>query len=888
MPATAQSSAEATASAGLAVVGSPAGARTEVSDERALPCVGSVWRDAYEVLEELRSAPTERWWRARNGRGAEVVLRAYQPADSPLREQVWSKLAGIDSPHLQRAIESFVIGGWRVEAAAAVAGVALSAWRRGRSAVDPATLKTIVAQIAEALGALHAFELVHLGLHADVVFIQEQAGAPHCVVAGFDTLTTCERERVPAPVNPFYAPPEALGLQTHAGGSRLYAWDWWSLGRVVQEVILGRSVVAQLAPAGSSESQHRAAAEALLQESDPLGSRAGAVERMADLDPNLELLLRGLLASSSDARWTGDHVDRWIRGLPVQELYLAPRHASHLQRDGHPYTVSQFAALLQSAEHWAENATELFEPAAPGTLANFLQSAPSQSAFLAQWTAALELADLPPLKTASTRAQREVITLFALLQLSGGKLIWRGGEFEFATVLAIVAEFGHVDGVAIVRGLLARSTALQIERHDAVAGRLLTEIGRTVSDAEAILKRCGWLTGGDSEGIARVFHLAVESQAALRLARDELAKRYAGSDHPAMAKLWKAPTLGRAEMVVLAWTAAKSDGCKFFSHDEVSRRRAQTLGARGNELVAILTWSRFGAALKTGAILFGDGVWAIATWLLVAGVVAVLWPGWLGLVRAAAVLALAFALRLLGTAIHRRALQSAVAGATWSWRDGSARARREFVAAGAGASSGLLEAELRNVRKDLEAIASGSPPDVRVPPLPEFRAVRAGGMLAWLLLATIAGAAGWREYRQPLSKAEWHAAWAPRHLPQNEKATAPVFVSRDADGADVKISWPYKSSDDATIVTVDSTTPATGAQIDYARQHGREIVKPYRPETITSPIILPVPGGNAATVMIFDGKRGDLYNSQVYVLPYHPIPRSLIEIGGRRGIYLDQ
>ena len=885
MPASAQSSADATASE-RATVGPVTGA-----PDGELPKVGQPWRSKYEIIEQLAADSTQAIWRGRAIEGGEdVVLRGFAAAEPEVRAQVWAKLGGIDSPHLQRAREGFRVGSWRVEVSSAVRGVALSAWRRERASVDADTVKAIVAQVAEALGALHAFEQVHLGLRPDVIFIEENGSSLRCTLAGLDSVTAFDRaEMVRIAVDPLYAPPEAAGLQLHNPGPGLCAWDWWSLGRVAQELVIGKTVVQHLNPSIAEPAALRAAAEVLLAEADANGPRAGAVERMNALDPNLQLMLRGLLTSAAESRWTGDNVDRWVRGLPVKEFYATPRKDTHLKWRGRPYTVPELAAALQTSENWGENNVQLFEATTPGTLAHSLKWSPSHSAALEQLSSALELADSLPLKLSSPAAQREAVTMVALLQLSGGKLVWRGQEFGAAAVATMMNELGEADAVMILRALSTRATAMQIERIDNVAGRLLTEIGRTAGDVESTMKRYSWLATNDVVGAARIFRLSVEPLGNLRTTRDELLKRFAGSDHAAMAKILKAQNVGRTELVLLAWAAAAPDGFKFFSHDEAARRRADSLRTRGAELVATLSWTTMEEALNFGRIVFGDWSWFLLTWFVVGAGYASLWPGPIGLAIAVAPAIAALLTRVALTGRQRTALRQVHQEAAWAWHDGPARCRREFRLAGAGVRRQVLEEELASVQKELKELDRISPTP-NLPEVPQFKTVRVSGFAAWALLGAGIAVLGWREYQQPFAPTALRQAWSPQAPAKKPEKTVVVAAKPEEKDEDVKVSWPYRSTGDATKVTLQSTVPATKAQVEYATQHGRDLVKPYRPETISNAIIMPVPAADPdqAAVMFFDGKRGELSSQQVFILGYRPIPRTLISIDGHKGVYLDR
>ncbi|WP_158277381.1 hypothetical protein [Opitutus sp. ER46] len=857
--------------------------------DAALPVVGAVWREKYAIVEALAAAPGSQSWKATCVDGGQpVVLRAFKPAEPEIRAQVWSKLGGIDSPHVQHPRDAQRAGEWRIEVADAPRGLPIPAWRAARPAVDADTVKAIVVQLTEALAAMHAFELVHLGLSPAAVHVFEHDGNVECMIAGLDNLTTFDRkESVPAPANPLYAPPETLGLNLHVPGPGLCAWDWWSLGRVVQEIVLGHHIVQDLPDLvkDSRAGDPLARAETLLHEAEAKGPRAGAVEKMAGLDPQLQVLLRGLLTSAKDARWTGDNVDRWVRGQSVKEFYDTPRAETHFRWRGRPCTVPEIAAILQSAEHWAENSVQLFEATTPGTLAHFLRWSTTQSLAHESLISSLELGDSLPLKLSSPAARREAVTMVALVVLSAGKLIWRGRPFEPATVPAMLTELGEADGLMVLRALTTRSIALQIERIDQAAGRLLAELGRVTADVESACRRHGWLAQNDVAANARLFRLALEPLPNLKATRDELAKTFAGSDHAAVEKLFKLPNPGRAELVLLAWGASIPEVLKFYTHEEAARRRAKQLRDRGVELTQALAWLQFERALQTGRIVFGGWGWFLLAWLLLGVVAAVLWPGVMGVALAFVPLVAALALRFAGTPQIRRSLQATIAGAHWSWRDGPKRCRRELRVAGSGKSGDELETELAKVKDELKALADVKPTPEPLPALPSFRRVQIVGVVAWVLFVAGLGGAGWRYQAHRPTLKEIKAAWAP--VPAKPEAKPVVAAGAKEEEKETKISWPYRNTGDTTEVPVRATQSATSAQVEFAVSRGRDIVAPYRPDTINTLVVLPVPDGDNISVMLFDGKRGELANQNVFRLEFRPLPRTWVEVNGRKGVYLD-
>jgi hypothetical protein len=820
----------------------------------------------------------------------EVIMRAAKPAEPAIRSQVWAKLGGIDSPHLQRARDAQRAGEWQVEVADVPRGVRLSEWRATQKSIEPALLQSIAGQLAEALGALHAFELVHLGIRPEVIFVEPRDATLHCVVAGLDSVTTFDRTgSVPAAFDPFYAPPEAVGLSVHLPGPGLCAWDWWSVGRVLQQLILGVHVIGYLekCDVGTPSPELLAKAEAMLLEADPKGPRAGAVELMPSLDARQTLLLRGLLTSAKEARWTVDNMDRWVRGQPVKEHYTAPRAETHFRWRGRPCTVPEVASALQTAEHWAENSVQLFESTTPGTLAHFLHWSQTQSVAHEQLTSALELADSLPLKMSSPAAQREAVTAVALMQLSKGNLVWRGRTFDSATVTAMLNELGDADGLMVLRALSTRSTALQIERVDAAGGRLLTELGRTVNDVEGILRRHSWLGSGDIEGSARVFRLALESLAALRAVRDELGQKFAGSDHAPMDKIFKA-TPGRVELVIVAWAAVAPERFRFYSQAEAARRRAETLRKRGGELTAALTWLRFGEVLALSPGMFGAWILFLLTWVILAGAAFALWPGVRGMEIAAGVLIVGFAARIGASRFQAKALQRCVADAQWSWRSGPADCRTELRMIARDADRRALESELADVTSELGRLTNVQPtPEPLLLP-PNFVGMKMAVWASWALFAGLLVAGGWRMHAHHPSLTALTAAWSPPKPLAAAAVAAAEKSGEHTETGELKTSWPFRAGDQSMKLNIKTTAPATSGQIAEATKLGRKMVAPYRAESITTLIVLPVKAEpDQVAVMIFDGRRGELANQQVYVVDTRPIARTWVEVGDRQGFFLD-
>lgn len=887
------------AAAGSSVIGQTAA--------ELLPATDTLWHEVYHVVGPLTATDGEQLWRAnRTDTAEEVVLRVAPGAKNDARSAAWTRLSAVGLPHVQRAREVHFIGTQRVEVCDAVGGTPLDVWRTARPSVDVATVEAVVRQLAEALGALHASGLVHLGLRPAVVYVWEEKDGLHCTLGGLDTVALFEGEKlVAAPVDPLYAPPEVATLQLHEPGTSLCAWDWWSLGRVVQELILGRHVIDILPDADVSQSAalRAARAEALLLEYAGKGRHAGAIEAMTGLEPRFDLLLRGLLASAPEARWGDEFVDRWLRRQPVKEYYSMPRTEQKFRWRGRLYTVPEAADELRTAGLWAEAAPHVFEAGTPGTLANFIAKSPEHTEEIRHLRELLKLVESEPLRALPTAVSREVLMTLALLQLAGKNLVWRGQRLGGENLSALLAEDAdNRERRAFARALTEKKIVEHIERYDFEASRSLSAAGRLAVEAEAIVREHGGLDGPNEGASAQIFRLALAPLAALQAARERLRRDFACSDQAGMDKIFKNPRATRAELIAFAWAESAPASCGFVTHANWEVRQLRELQERGGQIAAALLWLRLGRALAAGPGWFGGWPAFAACWGAVAMLIAVLWPGpnWLALALAPAVLAAAA--RMAFSSIPAAAVRRFVPTARpWSWRDSSARCRAEMPPVGQGREAIALEAAFAGINAEIAKLKLLKPAPAPLVAPPHFGGTRATALVSWLVLAGLVVGCGWRAKVHPPSWSELRSAWISS---ASVPSSAPVGVAdgavpttvaahraaaeADVSSASVKVSWPYRPGDEAERFDVKALSVATLAQNSYAMKLGREIVAPYRADTIGTLVIFEVPAGDKIGVMVFDGARRKLASQQVYILETRPDARSWIQVAGHKGIYLAQ
>ncbi len=867
--------------------------------EGGLPVAGEIWRGLYRIVEDLGEVAGARAWAGERVAGGErVVLRALNALRDGARAKAWQALEALDHPHLERVAGVHEVGTTRVEVQPASTAETLGAWRQ-RGAVDASTLERFVQSMAGALGALHERGLVHGAIRPQHIFVQEENGVPQFRLGGFQTATLFgQAELVRLTVDPFYAPPEAAGLFQHSPGPHLCAWDWWSLGRVVQELILGQHVLGlvlrrDVSRVGPELTTH---AEQLLLEREAGAMRAGAVEAMPAMDLRVEQLLRGLLASSRDARWNGESVAAWLRGESVREYYRLSRNERLFRWHDRALTVAEAAERMRSAANWREAVEQVWEVQQPGTLAHFLADSTAHRPLFERQEELRKLATVFALKTFAPEIVRDVIAAVALLELVGTRLVWRGEGFDAEGLRKIFgSEAGDPDRFALLQAFAARPVVLSIERSDLAAARAVTELGQTAAGAATLLRAQRWIKESDAAGHARLLQHAVRAPAELQAAVKELRERCPCSTNAAVEKLFKLPHPARAELVALLWLADEAEKHGFLTQVQWAEREAARLRASGEEQVAALAWMALGRALARGPWWFARWRSAVPMWLGCAAVLAFLWPGPRWIWVAAGVVVLTGAVRVVASRWLRGSLRRRFpASAPWRLTDGAARCHAEVLALRVGWVRADLVRAWQTVNDDLAKLTALQPVPAPVAPPPRFAGVWAVSLAGWILLAAVVGLGGWRAKTHRPSIEKFVTAWNPPQTPEEIAATAAVTATaarrtaadEDAANGPVKVSWPYKAGDEAEVLLVVDSAEATSAQLRYLADRGRKFVEPYKPATIDSLLVFRVPTEGKFGVMLYNGRERQMPNLRVYLLDYPPMPRAWVEVAGRKAIFI--
>ena len=315
----------------------------------------------------------ERFVAVRESDGRQAVLTLYAQGSEP-DPSVYGAIRMLPRDHVPEIIDT---GRWQDRAFEVVEE--LTGGNLSALVVSPGDLD-LVRQIVEQLGrALNAFSecgLRHRDLRPAVVLVRSRHPLD-LAIAGFGSARLSEFDLdIVSPLETTrYMAPEAI-----AGGVAA-ASDWWSLGMLLLE-----RLTAGVCFEGVNE-------QAFL-----IHVLTNGVSIPHDLDPSLDLLLRGLLARDRRQRWQWNEVRSWLAGEPVQ----APQETSRredaqsgagISLSGKTFrTASSFALAAAEASNWDEARDALLR----GAVASWAQEArfePTLQAGLRQVGRAIELSE---------------------------------------------------------------------------------------------------------------------------------------------------------------------------------------------------------------------------------------------------------------------------------------------------------------------------------------------------------------------------------------------------------------------------------------------------------------------------------------------------------------
>lgn len=828
----------------------------------------------------------------------EVVIHA-RPIDddTPMRRETCERLLQLPSDGLVPVREAHEENGWRYEISAVPAGVPLREWiachRMGLSEIE-----SLVRQVTVQLEALHEHGVVHLRIQPQSIFVDEVGGGLHVLLGGFEAATLhAQTDLVPIAVNPYYAPPEAAGLFRHKPGPDLCAWDWWSLGRLVQEIVHGTHVYGLLfeRDVSAEPPELRARAEAALMERDPSGVRAGAVELLPDgTSPRLRTLLRGLLASSRDGRWRGDQVLHWLQQENVPDRYDLPRDARLFWWRRRAFTVPEAAAFFLHPDY-AFDGQQQFFPTGPGepTMRQFLAEMPSLRAEQERVEQILALAESLPWQQWPLTVRRAAVAGLAwrsLAPANGPTLCVLRWRIEPSGMQEMFADATPAEALWFARVLGTGPYRRAVEAIDAAAGRtlaLLAEAGLSAIE-QAVARNL--VAAGDDVGQARLLWFAFESDKDLLARRDRLRSTYATAQDGALAALLTKEKPTRVELMLLAFAGERAREFGFVTHAEWANRRAAELTARAQRVRAAIFWRRLARVLSVSPALLASPPLFVAVWAapVALAVAARSWPMAAGFVVAALLLRV-IARLWLNDLIARHTPEAAA----WTWRDGAARARREArerLAEVPPEKRADMRAELAVVCAEFRELGLKNvvPPEEpsRLRGLWSLAAVANVVPLVFCLLPWLGVDLAPRPEPVVILR---HGPAQPADGTITSK-NGEIFEIYD-DGFGRRPRGPLRAWDVPAVETpqplpVRRVQAASANQRAYARVGGELLLEPYPRKDLKFTLAVPVPANGEWGVVLYDTAERELADRRTFFLPAAPQEKMWYWIGNRRVVYL--
>ncbi len=786
------------------------------------------------------------------------------------RRGAWQRLSSLEETAIVGCVEAVEEEGWRYEVFRRPPGSTLAEWFACHQAGFEG-VEALVRQLGDVLRAIHAQGVVHLSLSPETIYVDSSVETLRIVVGGLHEATLYTQSTVqPGAPDLLYAPPEAAGRESHPPGTGLCAWDWWSVGRILQQFILGKHVVALLKPEVAKDpAALRAAAGALLLERDPPGMRAGAVEAMGPQDPLVKTLLQGLLTSVREARWSDADVRRWLARETVRVHYELPARARLFVWKDRGYTVASAVEHFVQEEAWEDGELNLFAPDEAGTFAGFLNLNPehqADAACLATFKSWLELpawAGVPP---AARRTVTAAVSWLALGKRHGLKvgLVVRGRKMDAEGLTSLLESGNPGDVIALFRALLEPGFLERLATVDAQAGAELYDLATLGGEALRRAIDAGWIEATDEDAHLRVLGLALESDHALASRLEKLRGAYVDNRDPALAHLLNDRAGPPWADIILAYTGERATRFGYITAAQVRRERLASLDRRLSEVQTALFWRRVGWLLR--AVWLAGAPWpavgtVIAVLLGVGGILA----GRPGLALFAAFL-VALTRLVMPWALTRLLPRTGVAGDPWRLCDGVGRCRREAERCDPDRRSlAKLTMEQRELEAQRAALGAEAIPGPRVRPLAGL-GVAAGIMQAAAAVCTVwLGSEAWFQFRPGPDTApspasgETAAVSTPLQEPVDQVESGKFEYVDEGFGRGLRgplEPWTlHAPAAPVEALPVEARVPARPAQTAHALVSIELLLRPYARNAVNALVAVRVPSTTGRTeLMIFNGR----------------------------------
>lgn len=853
----------------------PAAPRTDAAaQDPGIPSTGKVWLEHWLVGEILPGERPYTIWKAvhrsDNIPAWIVAARAKNSKDV----EPWDRLGLCESERLVRPLDAKIVEDRRFEAYSVPDGPTLAEVIARKDPKPSLEFITgLVRDVADALEALYANDLAHCHLDPASIFCVNNGKKWTFQVSGLDGMVCTDRPGLlDIDVDPFYAPPECAGLFKHKGGVGLRAWDWWSLGRIVQELLLGRHIQEHMLDhtATRSAQEDREFAEKMLLERATIETRAGGMEHMPGQEKRLDLLLRGLLTGSRDARWGLEEAKRWVAGESPKDRYDLPNDERLFIYKGKAHTVPETAEVLRSTENWEDAKRQLVDKDSPDTLVHFVNQHPNLAHYAKKISDGMAIIMSSDLRKYQMPVKTDLALAVTLTKLSGTQLYWRGRKMDAANIREMLDGDKTGEILNYVQAFASGIILTNLEKDDIEAFRTLSESSRL---AQRAIQRCtehGWMKIAGPASIAQIWRMSFDSPSVWLEARQKLQAKYACSTLKEVQDIYQSQRLTPEESLLIAWMQPLADSFGFVEHQYWEAQQVGEITKKGRKLANALFWLRLGSVIHYGKVWLGNPVWIVPAWVVLGVLVAFAWPGPDSLPYCFVGLSLALLIRLSMKWLIQPFIDIYAPGASWGFLDGEKRCLREAQQDGDSVpEAGSLLLQLRAVNERLSKLTHA---EVRPLPVPEpshLMELMLLAVMGWALLVAPATLASVKIVRSGNPWTRFVDAWTPDEEKNLEWLPPPP---------EVKIDFPYEKPKHARPVILLGTEEASKLQVKVARRRGAYYTQDYRPQDIGCPVLVPLPTVRGNSFMVYDPRSDEVSGTRILFLKSTPARRTFVAI----------
>jgi primosomal replication protein N'' len=475
-------------------------------------CDGDVQRetetviDGWPLIRRLPVVAGEPWERFVVGReDGDALLTLYNFGAEP-DPAVHDALRRLPTDHVLQLFATGRFDGRAYDVVEQVAGGTLA-----ENGCDPGRLRQLVDELGRALASFSEIGLRHRDICPATVLIRTPETFD-LVVSGFGSarLSDFDLEAVAPLTMSRYAAPEAIV------GAVSSASDWWSLGMIVLEHATGGACF-----------------DGVNDKAFLLHVVTRGMSLPASLEPEIRLLLRGLLARDPLRRWSWPQVRAWLAGEPVDAPGEEPgdqpeeRGLGLVLGDREHRRPDLYAIAASEATNWAE-AREL---TLRGALSSWLEARGVDARILSE------------IRRVVANAELDGDARHALAMMAINPDLPLAMEGEIVTPAWLLANPDR--GYDLVIGSVSRSL-----------DRMGREpwIGRLRARSEAVRDRARLLEVELDESRVKLAMLAT-SRANLEAERNRLRKIFPDTEHPGLASVMERPRIPDEDLIMLVGAA---------------------------------------------------------------------------------------------------------------------------------------------------------------------------------------------------------------------------------------------------------------------------------------------------------------------------------------------